>query len=78
MKSSGAASSTLSCSASLSAGDRAQHAVLIGNEFEIDVEGALTPPEQHRCRATCEVDLSRRRCGARQLAHEDTDALGIR
>jgi hypothetical protein len=54
----------------LDLGDGPKHAIEVGHHFHVDIDGALTPAVEDRCRPTRQVDV----CGpvrfAAQRLHE--------
>src|SRR5947199_2328561 len=54
----------------LQIGNRAQHAIAVGHELQIDVDRAVAPAAKDRGRAAGEVDAARFRRGRGDGAHE--------
>jgi hypothetical protein len=57
--------------------DRAEHAIDVGHDLDIDVDGALAPPVEDRSRASGQVDPGRAVRLAAQRLHEPLNANGV-
>jgi hypothetical protein len=61
----------------LQLGDGAQDGVLLGDEFEVDVDGGRAPAEQDGSRAACQVADSLVLRGGVEGAEEAENAFGV-
>jgi hypothetical protein len=61
----------------LQLGDGAEDGVLVGDEFEVDVDGGRAPAEENGRRAACQVADSLVLCRVVEGGEETENALGI-